>query len=191
MFGLWLYVDTLFPTMRRFQEKHRGDPNWFQHPADRLVPLNYDEFDWQDNIYLQKFVCNMTQTKYTETMNFDAVGKGWWNEVKTFKFDCKITYFANDKFRVLHYSPMRDDAYAEFYNTDPSLGGKVKLEEKEKRTINFKRASYFAQNLYIEFDKEMEGIRMYTYMFHSYELGDQSLYNGWNFTETGFWDDFT
>ena len=37
----------------------------------------------------------------------------------------------------------------------------------------------------------MEGLRMYMFAFHSSELGDLSLYNGWNFTETSFWDDFS
>ena len=90
------------------------------------------------------FLCNMTRATYKESLIWDAVGKEWWTEDKIFKFDCKITYFANDKFRVLHFFPMREDFKAEFKNSDPSLGGLTSISDEEARTIQFRRASYYS-----------------------------------------------
>jgi hypothetical protein len=155
-----------------------------------LIPLNYNDFDWQDNIYLEKFLCNKTRAIYKEEYLFDSIGRGVWTESKIFKFDCKITYFANDKFRLLHFAPVRDDAKAEFVNSAPEYGGALSLNDTELKTVNYVRSSIYSQSLEIKLDKELEGIRSYNYMFHSTELANQTRYNGWNFSETYFWDDY-
>lgn len=85
----------------------------------------------------------MTRAKYVENMFYDAVGKGTWSEKKIVNFDCKITYFANDKFRVLHFAPMGEKPNIEFKNDHPEYGGKVFMSDEEKKVINFVRADYF------------------------------------------------
>jgi hypothetical protein len=85
---------------------------------------------------------------------------------------------------------MRDEAKAEFVNSAPEYGGKLSLSDKELREINYVRSSIYSQSLETKFDKVFDGIRSYNYIFHSTELAYQTRYNGWNFTETSFWDDY-
>lgn len=42
----------------------------------------------------------------------------------------------------------------------------------------------------MEFDKELNGLTTYQYMFHTSEAADTQKYNGWNFTTIRVWDDY-
>jgi hypothetical protein len=42
-----------------------------------------------------------------------------------------------------------------------------------------------------EFERDLDGVEMFTYMFHSKMLANTTLYDGWNFSSPYNWDDFS
>ena len=155
--------------------------------------MTYDEFDWFDHDYVERFLCEQTSVVYSEQMQWDAVGVAVWDEFKKFKFACRLTFFANDKIRLLHFIPLRPgEASATFENTNPQIakehGGKVALEDWEKTIATFNSTSNFLQQIDCFYSEEMHGIRSYSWGFHRGDGMDHDKYNGFNFTSTKVWD---
>ena len=46
----WFWNAEVFPLLREFQKKTKGDPKFYQHgsPTGRLVPLDQKKWDWYD-----------------------------------------------------------------------------------------------------------------------------------------------
>jgi hypothetical protein len=53
-----------------------------------LVPNDYSNFDYFDNLYLEWFICNHSRFYYLEQDFFDAIGYGTWAEKTRFDFKC-------------------------------------------------------------------------------------------------------
>ena len=59
-----------------------------QHGENRLIPLDYDEFNWFDNEYFKWYICKFSGVQYLEQDFFDAVGYGVWAEQFKTDFEC-------------------------------------------------------------------------------------------------------
>ena len=124
--------------------------------------MDYDDFDWFDNDYLEWYLCKHSRVYYREYDFFDAVGYGTWSEVSIFDFQCQMTLFANDKIRVCYFLPMwdKESALASFYNSNiedakKSKMAKLFIPREDQGKMNFIRSNSFRQNLISEFDSEM------------------------------------
>jgi len=63
---IWMWMAELIPKVRNFQSNNWNNDKLFQHGLRRLVPNDYKNFDWYDNVYLEWFICNHTRVYYIE-----------------------------------------------------------------------------------------------------------------------------
>lgn len=85
-----------------------------------------------------------------------------------------------------------NEAQATFVNTEPEFAaannGKTELEDWEKTVATFNSSSNFNQNIKVDFDQEIYGLKSYAYTFHRSDGTDFEKYNGFNFTSPSIWD---
>lgn len=168
----WYWLNQLFPRVREFQEKNADDRDLYQHEANRLIPDDYDDFDYFDNQYLEWYICRHSRIYYKEENFYDAVGYGTWSEQVIVDFDCQMTLFANDKIRVCYFIKQTEVPYYKFVNTNPTSAaqtkwGKLALEDSEYGIQSFSRTNSFRQDILTEFKEEMNGMDTYAALFEA------------------------
>ena len=84
------------------------------------LPNKWADFDYYDKKFVEKFFCSRLSTTAKETYFYDAIGIETYTEYKTFKMDCVLLPFANDKIRILEKIPFNDTYVAEFENDSKS-----------------------------------------------------------------------
>ena len=84
-------AEELIPKIRAFQRYHKRNWEQFQHGEFRVVPLEYEQFNWFDHQYTEWFICQMAQVQF-QTKEFYKNTK---NEV-SYDFSCKTAMFADD-----------------------------------------------------------------------------------------------
>lgn len=67
----------------------------------RLLPLDFDEWDWFDKRYFEWYICKHTNVIYKEIKVMWPIAFDDWSETKQIKFKCfLIEKFANSKIRI-------------------------------------------------------------------------------------------
>ena len=67
----------------------------------RLLPLNFEDWDWHDKRYFEWYICRHTDVYYREENIKWPVDFDNWREIKRIEFKCfLLERFANDKIRV-------------------------------------------------------------------------------------------
>ena len=186
----WWWTNELFPRIRDFQQNHQNDTNIFQHRMNRLIPLDYSDFDWFDHEYAQWFVCNNTQVFFRKQKFIDAVGAETYAENTYFDFKCNLMMFANDKIRSYFYVPLnKNEALARFENTAKTSIGKKTLSEEEKRIITFEKSNSVKTQVITKYSENMHGLRNIAAFWHNANVHNLTLkFNNWNFTSSKMWD---
>ena len=145
-YTVYYYNDELFPHIRRFQERNWQNSNVKQH--SRLLPLDFQEFDYFDKKFMEWYLCEHTSIQYFEKFKIGALSKDY--EVYKMKFNCYASWFSTTfkkKIRM-HYSlDMRPGAQKmEFDENNPETDAqviRVKSTEEELSKVSFIRGVRF------------------------------------------------
>lgn len=62
----WYWLNELFPRIQQFQVREWNNKDMYQHEQLRLIPLDYDKFDYFDNKYLEWWICKYSGVIYKE-----------------------------------------------------------------------------------------------------------------------------
>ena len=58
------YVNEIFPKVRAHQRRHWDSKTDFQHAKKKYLPEKYEDWDWADNEYFEKIMCDHHQMYY-------------------------------------------------------------------------------------------------------------------------------
>ena len=93
----WFFVPDVYDRIREYQTRAADDAEALKHPVPgRLIPRSFEEMTWQDNKFVEEYLCRHTSVYFLQQSVFDMVGKPAWSEQIYFNFKCQLMYFAND-----------------------------------------------------------------------------------------------
>ena len=82
----YFFMDSIISRMHDYQTKKTGNSTVWQH---NKLPETFDEFTYNDKMWMQSYLCNHTKMYYKEEEYFDYVAdieNYWLNRV--WNFDC-------------------------------------------------------------------------------------------------------
>ena len=77
------------------------------HQHRRLLPLDWDEFDYFDIKYMEWYVCEHAKIKYQEKLRVGITGGSEWSEFRTMNLKCYTSWFSKRKIRIHYYFDMQ------------------------------------------------------------------------------------
>lgn len=184
LYAVYFRVDEVFERARLFQEANLNNTEVYQHPEDKLLPLEWDEFTSGDKKYFTWYACEHTKVYYKESMYWWPIGYNSWMEEKHTDFNCKIMDFISSYIRIQHYIPfqhMEEEVNSYFVNTDPETAAKLlwkipatfNMTQEELTQIRFRRFNDYRQQVFVDFNlSQLAGLKTFTYAFHSHHTDD-------------------
>lgn len=115
----YFYADELIPRVRQWQSK---DPNIMnKHPFKRLVPLEFNDFDWADHELFSYFFCSNVKVKYFENQFFDPTTYPVeWSLNRDIEFKCITHRWRNRRIRAVFVLPANNHTI-KYFNENPEI----------------------------------------------------------------------
>ena len=60
--------------------------------------------------------------------------------------------------------------------------GRINMTDQELTEVAFRRFNDYWSQIYNDFDEELHGLSHFSYMFHTKDSHNSTIYSGWNFT---------
>jgi hypothetical protein len=94
----YFFMDSVISRMHEYQMREKNNRTVWQH---NRLPDTFDDFNYNDKMWMQSYLCNHTKMYYKEEEYFDYVAdieNYWLNRV--WKFDCQMQTWANNRIRL-------------------------------------------------------------------------------------------
>ena len=94
----YFFMDSIISQMQNYQKRKVGSPLVWQH---NRLPDQFDEFTYNDKMWMQSYLCNHTSMYYKEKEDYSYVSDqdNYWRD-RVWKFDCQMQTWANNRIRL-------------------------------------------------------------------------------------------
>ena len=154
----FLEIKPVTGRIREWQANNTNNTSIRQHT--RLIPLEFDDWDYYDKRYFEEFICNHSHAKYRETRHMDVSMFPNWVEMKDIYFECSILEnFVSNWIRINHRlpypftdTPLNSSYFTSDYERAKRGGGILSIPDEELKLAKFSRSNAFNNQLLLWLD---------------------------------------